>query len=257
MLVPSPRISGEKSLPRTRSGVARQRRMRGRGRWAAVAMQQCARVTSSALPVKPESAPHPRLPPHLLPVATGRRDQHAFSRMCSLHSCDSASLPFAPRQRSQTLEKRIGMQRRKQELPHACPFSPLRGAKEGGRRRKIASYTLLIAHACPFSPLRRGEGAAAAADEGRFRASSATADEAALAHGCNVDRTPPPTAPHPVLPHHLLPAGAGRREGNRCRKNARLHSGDNACWSLLPVATGRRCPAGRMRGAFGLHQQDR
>ncbi len=61
-------------------------------------------ICSGALPHAPAvcltaapTAPHPRLPPHLLPVATGRRDRHALSRMCSLHSCDDACLPFAPR----------------------------------------------------------------------------------------------------------------------------------------------------------------
>ena len=135
-------------------------------------------------------------------------------------------------------------------------FSPLaRGEGTAGVVARMQGCTLVKAHAGPFSPWRRGEGAAAAADEGRFRAFSATADEVARAHCCNVDRTPPPTAPHPVLPHHLLPAARGEGTGMRCRRNAELHSGENACWSLLPVATGslprtrsgvRRQP--RMRG---------
>ena len=94
---PSPRASGEK--------VVRQHRMRGVGGGVRSTLQPCARAASSALPVKhglavhqrlpvkQKSAPHPRLPPHLLPVATGRRDPHAFSPECSLRSCDSASLP--------------------------------------------------------------------------------------------------------------------------------------------------------------------
>ena len=84
--------------PRSGEKVVRQHRMRGRGRWGAFAMQPCTSADSSAAAVmKHESAPHPRLPPHLLPVATGRRDRHAFSPECSLDSCDDASRPFAPR----------------------------------------------------------------------------------------------------------------------------------------------------------------
>ena len=93
------------------------------------------------------------------------------------------------------------------------------GEKGGWCCRKIASCTLVKAHACPFSPWRRGEGAAAAADEGRFRASSsATADEVARARSCSIDCSPPPTAPHPVLPHHLLPAARGEETRMRCSR---------------------------------------
>ena len=93
-------------------------------------------------------------------------------------------------------------------LPHHL-LPAVAGRREGWRCRKNASCTSGKTHAGPFSPLRRGEGAAAAADEGRFHSSSATADDAPLVQCCNVDWTPPPTAPHPVLPHHLLPAARG------------------------------------------------
>ena len=60
-------------------------------------LQQRTGAVSSALPVKPESAPHPRLPPHLLPVATGRRDRHAHSPECSRAFLQQRQPPFAPR----------------------------------------------------------------------------------------------------------------------------------------------------------------
>ena len=260
-------------------------------------LQLCASAASSAQPVKQRSAPHPRLPPHLLPVATGRRDSRRFRQSAALHACDDASLPsprrhgekgpacvfismqpcipatapasLRPAQRGEGGAAapdegpwEVGRVRHaavhepdfiggctkstKAPLIRGCrrTFSPSeRGEGTGMRFFQIATSHSCENVSCPFSPWRRGEGAAAAADEGRFRASSATADEAALAHGCSGDLSPPPTSPNPVLPHHpgsspgqALPRCSGQREGGRVRKNAMLQSGENACWSLLPRA---------------------
>ena len=78
-------------------------------------------------------------------------------------------------------------------------------------------------------------------------------DEVARAHCCNVDHSPPPTAPHPVLPHHLLPAARG--EGTAIAV-ARMQAAFPRKRMLVPSPRGdgekvRRQP--RMRGAFVLH----
>ncbi len=130
-------------------------------------------------------------------------------------------------------------------------FSPLaRGEGKAGAVARTPGCTLVKAPACPFSPWRRGEGAAAAADEGRFRALSATADEVARAHCCNVDRAPPPTAPHPVLPHHLLPAARGEGTGMRFLEIATSHSCDNASYPFSPWRRGEGAAAAADEGRF-------
>ncbi len=101
---PSPRRNGEKGLhahsPACSRAFLRQRQLSlrpaQRGEGGAAAPDEgpwevgCDRRFSRArallhrlLHEKQKSAPHPRLPPHLLPVATGRRDQHALSPACS------------------------------------------------------------------------------------------------------------------------------------------------------------------------------
>ena len=153
----------------------------------------CARAAlHRLLPKKHESAPHPRLPPHLLPVATGRRDRHAFSRMCSLHSCDRASLPFAPRQRGEggaaapdegpwevgsnrrcsiaRAARRRLLPKKNESAPHPR-LPPHLLPVATGRRDQHAFSRMCSLHSCdsaslPFAPRQRGEGGAAARDEG-------------------------------------------------------------------------------------------
>ena len=230
--IPSPRCNGEKSLPRTRSGVRRQPRMRGAFVLLLLQKQMKRRLRTAAASIAPH-LPRPliRCCRTTFSPLRGAKGRLALSQECKAAFWRTRMLVPSPR----------------------CA-----GRREGWWCRKHASCTSEKAHACPFSPWRRGEGAAAAADEGRFRASSsATADETAPAHGCNADRTPPPTAPHPVLPHHLLPAGAGRRDASRRRKNASCTSEITHAVPFSPWRRGEGAAAAADEGRFRAFPHNR
>ena len=128
------------------------------------------------------------------PVATGRKVRRQ-PRMRRFHS-SSATADDAPR----TAATSIAPHLHGPSSGAAAAFSPLRGGeRKAGCCCKNASCTLVKAHAGP-SPRGDGEKVRQQPRMSAFVLSSATADETAPARSWNVDRTPPPTAPHPVLP---------------------------------------------------------
>ena len=118
MRVPSPRFTGRRESNRFRQHAAlhscddaclpfapRQRGEGGaaapdEGPWEVGCDRRCSRARESLhrrlQKKKHESAPHPRLPPHLLPVATGRRDQHALSPGCKPWTSEAAPAFLRP-----------------------------------------------------------------------------------------------------------------------------------------------------------------
>ena len=125
--VPSPRRHGEKGQacvitrvqPCILATAPASLRPAQRGEGGAAAPDEgpwevgCVRHCSSAhaelhrLPVKQRSAPHPRPPPHLLPVATGRRDRHALSPECSLACLRRRQPSLRPAQRGEGTSMRF------------------------------------------------------------------------------------------------------------------------------------------------------
>ena len=133
------------------------------GPWKVGCDRRCSRARESLhrrLQKKHESAPHPRLPPHLLPVATGRRDQHALSAACNLQSCDSTSLP----------SPRAAGRRDQHVLSPECSLACL-------RQRQLS-----------LRPAQRGEGGAAAPDEGPWEVRSTEAFNRAGCCGAKLAR---------------------------------------------------------------------
>ena len=82
---------------------------RGEGTASDFSRMQLRVLAMTPLQVKHESAPHPRLPPHLLPVATGRRDRHAPTPACTAAlQCILELAPLPLRLRSVPQASKLG-----------------------------------------------------------------------------------------------------------------------------------------------------
>ena len=146
--------------PRSGEKVVRQHRMRGRGRWGAIAAAAVRKRRFIRCSRRSPKAPLIRPAGHLLPVATGRRDSKRFLQNAASRSCND---PVA------------GEARKRPSSAAAAAPSPRRHGEKGLHALPPECIcAFLRRHQPPFTPRQRGEepapdsirGGAAAPDEG-------------------------------------------------------------------------------------------